>query len=247
MVFAVAGGTGTIGSLIADRLRRQGSTVRVLNRGSADHHIDVVTGAGLEPALVGVDVLIDALNGPPNRPEPVLVAGSRRLYEAAARAGISHVVCVSIVGIERVPTRYYRAKLAQERELREAGVPFSIVRSTQFHEFMEQGFAAPARLRLSPRSRAPLQPIAASEAAERVAEVALGEPLGHTVAVTGPRAETLSELARAYRRHRAQTMAPVPVPWLPRVGRALAAGGLLCEAADHRGTTTFEQWLTSRV
>src|SRR5471030_2586125 len=116
MRIAVAGGTGTIGRRIAVALSRDGHEVRALRRGAAQYPVDLTTGSGLEAALVGCDVVIDASNGPPSRKaRAVLVEGSRRLLEVEARAGVRHHVCVSIVGIEDVPMGYYRVKLEQER------------------------------------------------------------------------------------------------------------------------------------
>lgn len=248
--FAVIGGAGTVGGPIVDTLRAgapAGADVRVLSRSSAAHPVDLVTGAGLDEALTGCDVVIHAANGSPRRPEPVLIDGTRRLVQACASAGVRHLVCVSIVGIEQVPSRYYRAKLAQEEIVKTAaGLPWTIVRSTQFHELIDVMLSALARWRLSPRSSARLQPVTAREAGEATAAAALNPQPGRTVTVGGPQRHDVSELARIWARARHRRGLPVALPIPGRVGRALRAGALACPHPDHSGSVSFESWLTPR-
>jgi uncharacterized protein YbjT (DUF2867 family) len=249
---AVIGGTGTVGRHIAAALERAGGQapdgvqVRIVSRHSPTHPADLATGRGLAPALEGADVVVDAGNGPPRDPEPVLVTGARHLAEAAAAAGVRHLVCVSIVGIDRVPMRYYRAKVAQEHVVREGAVPWSIVRSTQFHELLDAAFGVLARFRLTPRTAVPLQPVAAAEAATAVAETALGDPLTGTVSVAGPEVRSAGDFARMWARRRGGVLVPLPVPAVMPGGRALRGGALTDPAAPHRGGTSFEAWLGTR-
>src|ERR1700754_5013984 len=119
-VVAVVGGTGTLGALLVRELLARGATVRVLSRnatdvpaGAAHHRVDLTSGEGLAEALAGVDAVVDAANST-KAAEDVLVAGTRRLLEAEAAAGVTHHVAISIIGIDQVPMKYYRAKLAQE-------------------------------------------------------------------------------------------------------------------------------------
>ncbi len=245
-VFAVIGGAGTVGRPIVDTLRgTAGAEVRVLSRSSAEHPVDLTTGAGLAKALAGCDTVVDASNGSPRRPEPVLVDGARRLVHACAEAGVGHLVCVSIVGIEQVPSRYYRAKLAQEEIIKTAAGPsWTIVRSTQFHELIDVMLSALARWRLSPRSSALLQPVAAREAGEATAAAALDPQPGRTVTVGGPERHDVSELARIWACARHRRGLPLALPLPGRAGRALRAGALTCPHPDHGGSVSFETWLT---
>ncbi|HZU40490.1 MAG TPA: NAD(P)H-binding protein [Solirubrobacteraceae bacterium] len=242
-IYSVIGGTGTVGCLIVDELRAAGEQVRVLSRHSPEYPVDLTTGAGLEAALAGCTVVIDASNGSPRAPEAVLVDGARRLRETAERCGVGRIVCVSIVGIDEVPARYYRAKVAQERVLSEGDVPLSVVRSTQFHELVAGAFAALARFAISPRSRARLQPVAAADAARAVAATAREAAPAAMSSVAGPRAATVSELAREWTQVTGRRLAPLALPLPPRLGRPLRAGALTPASPDVRGTTEFGSWL----
>jgi len=246
-VFAVVGGTGTVGRHVVAVLRNSGAEARVLSRRSSEHRVDLVSGVGLDSALAGCDVVIDVSNGSPRHPERVTVDGMQRLTEAAARAGIGHLVCVSIVGIERVPTRYYRAKLAQERVVRDGQVPWSIVRSTQFHELAAGAFETFARWRISPRSDARVQPIAALEAGRVVAEAAHRPPSLQTLTVAGPEVHDVSALARVWAEHHHRRGVPLRIPLTARVRRPLKAGALTCAAPDIWGRTPFSAWLSTRI
>jgi uncharacterized protein YbjT (DUF2867 family) len=245
--FAVIGGSGTVGRHVVEALRTTGADVdvRVLTRSSAEHPVDLATGAGLGEALAGCDIVIDAANGSSRRPEPILVDGARRLGRACAEAGVGHLVCVSIVGIEHVPSRYYRAKLTQEDVVKTGEIPWTIVRSTQFHELVDAGLSALARWRLSPRSSAALQPVAAREAGAAIAAVAHEAPAARTITVGGPERHDVSELARAWAQARRRRGLPVVLPLPRRLGGPLRAGALTCPNPDHRGSVPFHAWLAS--
>lgn len=253
MRIGVLGGTGTAGRAIALELARRGHEVRVLSRhapatpaaGTTHAVADAASGAGLAEGLTGLDVVVDALNGPPRAPEPVLVAGARGVARAAAQVGVGHLVCLSIVGCDRVGVRYYRAKVAQEGIVAEAGVPFTIVRATQFHDLVAAAFAATARIGVLPVPRVPLQPVAASEVAVAVADAALAGPAGGVTAFAGPRATPLGDLAAAWRAATGSRAVRVRLPVAGRALVAIAAGGL-CDEAAARGTITFADWLGAR-
>jgi uncharacterized protein YbjT (DUF2867 family) len=246
--FAIIGGTGTVGRHIVQELRSAGAAVRVLSRHSPDHPIDLATGSGLDAGLYGCGVVVDASNGSSRHPEPVLVEGARHVARAAQAAGVSHIVCVSIVGIEEVPAGYYRAKVAQERNLRDGAVPVTVVRSTQFHELVASSFAACARWGISPRLGARVQPIAAAETARAVAQVAqdADRHADGTVNVAGPEIETAGALARTWAHHEGRRLLPLHVPLPPRLGRTLRDGGLTCATPDVSGTTSFAEWLSAQ-
>ena len=248
MNIAVVGATGTAGTPIAAELERGGHEVRRLSRRSETHPVDLLTGEGLDAALEGCEAVIDASNvqGRTKQARELLVDGGRRLLAAEARAGVGHHVCLSIVGIEKVPMGYYGVKVEQEEMVRAAGVPWSIVRATQFHQLVNAAFGALAKARLLPRSKAPLQPIDPTEVATAVAAVAVGEPLGGTKSVAGPRAEPISDLARAWKSARGSSAVLVPIPLLGKAGAGLRAGGLTDDSPDVRGTITFSDWLAGR-
>lgn len=246
MRIAVAGGTGTIGRRIAASLSRDGHEVRPFSRRSVDHPVDLTTGAGLGAALEGCEVVIDASNGPPmppSRSRQVLVEGSLRLLAAERRAGTRHHVCVSIVGIDRVPLGYYRVKVEQERVVEGGEVPWTIVRCTQFHDLVGGLLAALGRAHVSPLAKARLQPVEVEEASEAVARFAVGPALTKRVTVAGPEVQDLASLAHLWREAAGARTFEVPIPLPGALGRALREGWLTCADPDVRGTRTFADWL----
>ncbi len=243
MKIAVIGGTGMLGRLVVQEVRRRGHEARVLSRHSPDYPVDLATGAGLEAALAGCDAVVDASNAI-GKAADVLVDGSKRLLAAEQAAGVRHHVCVSIVGCDQVPMSYYAAKTEQERVVERGPVPWSIVRSTQFHEFVAGLFAQGTRWGILPMLRAPVQPVAVAEAAVAVVDVALGAPLMGRHNVVGPEIVEASELARVWQRaagRRGAVRLPIPLPG--KLGRALRAGLVTEDRPDVRGSVTFGQWL----
>lgn len=243
MRVAVIGGGGTLGKHVVAELRGRGHDVRAPSRRSTEHPIDLTTGAGLAPALAGCEAVVDSSNDASKRAASILVDGSKRLLEAAKEAGVRHHVCVSIVGCDAVPTRYYGVKVEQERVTREGPVPWSIVRATQFHDLLLYAFHALGKWGVLPLPRAALQPVAPVEVAHAIADVVEGAPLGRIVNVAGPAVADVREFARAWKAHtrRATWLLPVPLPGA--LGRALRAGGLTHASPDVRGTITFAEAL----
>jgi uncharacterized protein YbjT (DUF2867 family) len=241
MNIAVIGGTGTLGHHVVEQARSRGHEARSLSRSSADFPVDLTTGAGLEAALAGVEVVIDASNAQKGA-QAVLVEGSRRLLAAERDAGVRHHVLISIVGIEQTPVRYYATKVAQERVVSDGPVPWTIVRATQFHELLAGVFGAVGRFRLLPLPSFPVQPVAAAEVAPVLLDVAEGRLRDGRIEVAGPEVLDARAAGRAWRAagHSAFQVA-IPVPG--RLGRALRAGGLTSKDPDVRGTMTFAQWL----
>lgn len=241
MKLAVVGGTGTLGRAVATALT--GHDVVAFGR-STSPNIDLRDGTGLDEALEGVDVVIDASNGPAGaKAAAVFVEGSRRLLDAETRAGVSHHVSISIVGCEHIDAAYYRAKRDQERIVEAGPVPWSIVRATQFHDFLAALFAASARYGTVPAPRGLLQPVDVDAVARLIADVALGPPRRDRVEITGPRVEPIPALAQAWKtaRHSRAIVLRVPLPG--SIGHRVRAGALTNPGAPHRGQVTFEAWL----
>lgn len=245
MKVAVVGATGTAGRPAVAALERAGHEVRALSRSSTTHPVDLRDGSGLDEALAGCDVVVDASNAGPRAAEAraLLVDGGRRLLEAEERAGVRHHVCVSIVGIDDFPLGYYRVKVEQEATVRAGGVPWSILRATQFHGFVAFNFASLARFGLLPKLDAPLQPVDVAEVADALVEVVAGAPTGAIASIAGPEIRSVADLARSWKRMRGSRAVLLPLPALGGAGRALKAGTLTDDAPDRRGTVTFEQAL----
>jgi uncharacterized protein YbjT (DUF2867 family) len=235
----VTGGTGTLGRVLVGQLAAAGHEVRVLSRKPGHYTGDLSTGAGLAEAVDGTEVIVHCASDP--RHWQVDIDGTRRLVEAARAAGAAHLVYVSIVGVDRIPFGYYRAKLATEKVVEESGLPWTILRATQFHNLI----AAVAKvLTKSPVVPVPegvsFQPCDVREVAARLVELAGGPAAGRVPDFGGPEIRTTAELFNSYRRRR--VIVPIPLPG--RVFRALRSGANL--APDRRdGRITFEQFLSS--
>src|SRR5438876_3094110 len=194
MKIVVIGGTGLIGTKLVNNLRQQGHEVVAA---SPSQGINSVTGEGLAAALAGAQVVVDVTNSPSWEDQAVLEffeSSTRNLLAAEAVAGVRHHVALSVVGTERLlASGYFGAKLAQEKLIKGSGISYSIVRATQFFEFLgaiAQSATEGQTVRLP---AAAFQPIAAEDVATALTDVALGEPLNDTVEVAGPERTGLDE------------------------------------------------------
>jgi uncharacterized protein YbjT (DUF2867 family) len=247
MRIAIAGGTGTLGSHVATHLRSRGHEVRVLSRSAPEYRVDLVTGAGLEPALRGCDVVVDASNNASRKAAAVLVEGTGRLLDAEQAAGVSHHVCVSIVGCDQVPVGYYRVKTEQENLVARGPVPWTIVRATQFHEFLADILGAAARWRALPAPHALLQPVACAEVARYVADIAEQPARRAGTSIAGPEVTELRTLARTWRSVTGRRLALIPLRVPGRIGRALRSGTLTTRQAEVTGHVPFAAWLEAEA
>jgi uncharacterized protein YbjT (DUF2867 family) len=255
----VTGGTGHLGSSVVRLLKQREHDVRVLARSpGGDPGIqwvrgDLATGEGIAEAVAGVDSLVHAATSSPmaqrgyplpgdfvRTPADVDVDGTSRLVEAAAKAGVGHVVHVSIVGLQQAPLPYAKVKIAAEEVVRASAAPWSIVRASAFHWLLDRmlGRMRPLPAWTLPKFRA--QPVDSDDFAEYVVERLLAGPAGECADFTGPETLTLDELARQYLRatglHRPVVAVPVPERF------AEVLGGLAGPDARH-GRTTWSEWL----
>jgi uncharacterized protein YbjT (DUF2867 family) len=249
----VTGGTGTLGRPLVEALTGAGQPVRVLSRrprpqpgGSPVQWVvgDLATGQGLDQAVQGAGVVVHCATGARSR--RVDVAGTGRLLAAARAAGSPHLVYISIVGIDQVPFRYYKAKLEAERLVQDAALAWTILRTTQFHDLLHRVLEGLARLPVLPLPRGfRFQPVEVAEVAERLATLALGQPAGRVPDLGGPQVLTVEELARGWLRAAGRRRAVVRVPVPGAAARGFRAGGHLCPAhAD--GKRTWEEFLAAR-
>src|SRR2546426_8096007 len=199
MKIVVIGGSGLIGTKLVNRLRKQGHEVVAASPKSG---VDTITGEGLPEALAGAQVVVDVANSPSFEDKAVLKffeTSGRNLLAAEAAAGVRHHVALSVVGTDRLlESGYFRAKMAQENLIRAAKIPYTILRATQFFEFVS-GIAQSATegqtVRLSP---ALVQPVVSDDVAAVLADVAVQEPLNGTVELAGPERIRLGELIRRF-------------------------------------------------
>lgn len=243
MRIAIAGGTGTLGRHLTAELSSRGHEVRVLSRSAPEYRVDLATGEGLEPALGGCDVVVDASNSAGRKAAALLVDGTRRLLAVEQAAGVSHHVCMSIVGCDQLPMGYYRVKTDQENLVAQGPVPWTIVRATQFHELIAKAFQVAARFRVLPAPRALLQPVAAAEVARYVAGLAEQAPRRERPEVAGPEVTGLRALARTWRSVTGRPLALLPAYVPGRAGRALRTGTLTTGQAEVHGRVSFAAWL----
>jgi uncharacterized protein YbjT (DUF2867 family) len=236
----VTGGTGTLGRLVTERLRADGHEVRVLSRHTQPYAVDLRKGgAGLDAAVEGVDTIVHCATTQTGGDEKA----ARNLVEAARRAGVGHLVYISIVGVDEVPLGYYKTKLAVEKLIEESGVGWTVLRATQFHDLPVMIFRALAKL---PVLLLPAgvqdQPIEVAEVAERLAELAAQPPAGRVQDMGGPEIRTFDSLARAWLRSTGRRRPIVNVPLFGRTYRIFRQGGHLApEQATGKGT--FEEYL----
>ena len=235
----VTGGTGSLGRRVVDRLRDAGEEVRVLSHSGCPGTVkgDLLTGEGLERAVEGVGTIVHCASSPIRRSRQTDVAGTESLLRAAERAGVSHIVYVSIVGVDRNPHYfYYRVKHDAERAVEQSGVPWTILRATQFHEFMLGNIRL---LNRGPFAFVPkwfrVQPIDIGEVTDRLAELTLSKPAGRVPDVGGPEVRTFADLARSYLEVAGKRGRVVEVPVPGRLARAFREGAHLCPENRYGG------------
>lgn len=234
MRIAIAGSTGTVGRHVTAVARERGHEVVGLSRASG---VDLTDGGdrgrGLATRLAGVDAVIDVLGTPAqNRAAATafFTGTTAALHEAEQAAGVGHHVLLSIVGIEQVPTGYYRAKLAQEEAVTRGPVPWSLLRSAQFTEFAEQalGFVRVGRTALVPRMR--IAPVPARTVAAALVDAVEAGPGGRLPDLVGPARHDLVRLARAEAAVHDPRLRVIGVRMPGRAGRAMRSGALCGDA-----------------
>ena len=251
MKIVVIGGSGLIGTNVVNRLRRNGHEVVAASPSSG---VNTITGEGLAEALAGAQIVVDVANSPSFEDRAVLEffeTSGRNLLAAEAAAGVGHHVALSVVGTDRLPeSGYLRAKLAQENLIKASKIPYTILRSTQFFEFLD-GIAQSATdgqtIHLSP---ALLQPIASDDVAAALADVTVGPPVNGTLELAGPQRISLDELVRRFlsaKQDARQVVADVHARYF---GTELNDRSLTPGDNARLGPTRFADWLgraTSRT
>jgi len=254
----VTGGTGTLGRLVVPLLRDAGHKTRVLSR--HDHEPadgvefttgDLATGEGIDAAVTGVGTIVHLAGSAKGDGDK-----ARNLVRAASRAGVRHLVYISVVGADRIPVvsrvdramfGYFASKFAAERVVAGSGLPWTTLRATQFHDLALMTVTQLARLPVIPVPTGfRFQPVDTAEVAARLVELSLGEPSGLVPDIAGPRVYGMDELVRGYlrARHRRRPLVPVRLPGA--AARAVRDGANLAPgpALGHR---TWEEFLADRL
>jgi uncharacterized protein YbjT (DUF2867 family) len=248
MRIVVIGGTGLIGSKLVALLRSKGNEVIAA---SPNTGVDTITGEGLADALKGADVVVDVANSPSFEDAKVMEffqASTRNLVAAERAAGVKQHAMLSIVGARRMPqSGYMRAKVAQEDLVKASGVPYSILLSTQFFEFIErvvkESLVGDA-YRLSP---ALMQPIVSDEVVAALADVTLGPALNGAIEIAGPEAIPLDELGRDVLSAREDPRAIVADAHARYFGAELNDQSLIPAPGARLGKLTFGDWLRQSI
>jgi uncharacterized protein YbjT (DUF2867 family) len=244
MKIVVIGGTGLIGSKTVAILRQRGHEVVAA---SPNTGVDTITGQGLKEAMAGTQVVIDLANSPSFEDRAVLKffeTSGRNLLAAEAAAGVRHHVALSIVGDDRAPDiGYFRAKVAQEKLIETSGIPYTIIRSTQFLEFLRpiaDSSADGNMVRVSPGL---FQPIAADDVAAIVADVALAAPRNGIVEIAGPERAPFNEFVARYLKAVGDPRKVVSDPEARYYGGRVEERSLVPLGEARLGRTGFDEWL----
>ncbi|MEA5455491.1 NAD(P)H-binding protein [Sinomonas sp. JGH33] len=253
----VTGGTGTLGRQVVTRLRDAGRSVRVLSRhgGAADHGVeyvagDLATGEGIETAVAGIGTIVHCAGTQKGDGDK-----ARHLVDAAQRAGVGHIVFISVVGADTIPVvsgidraafAYFASKRDAEQVIETSGIPWTTLRATQFHELTLMTAKAMAKLPVIPApSGFRFQPVDSGEVADRLVELALGAPQGLVPDLAGPTVYPMGDLIRSYLAAAGLRRALLPVPMAGRAARAIRGGANL--APDRAvGRRTWEEFLAAQ-
>lgn len=244
---AVAGGTGLVGRQTVEAVRRVGHDPLVLARSAG---VDLTTGAGLAAVLDGVDAVIDVTNTPgvnTDQMRAFFAAVTGHLLAAEHHGGVRHHVVLSIVGLDRLPDQgQYAGKREQERLALSGPVPASVVRATQFFDFAAQVVNWTRRGQSAALAPLLLQPVAVTDVAEVLVEVAVGEPVNGICELAGPETQDLVDMARRTLAARGESLRLIPT-WRGRYGVEMAGEVLLPRPDARLAPTTFDHWLTTQT
>lgn len=246
MKIVVIGGTGLIGSKLVAKLKQQGHEAVAASPKSG---VNAVTGEGLAAALAGADVVVDVANAPSWEPAAVLEffeRSSQNLVRTETTAAVKHHVALSIVGTDRSPDiAYFRAKLAQETIIKASSIPYSIVRATQFLEFLGAIAEAGATDGRIVVPSALFQPIASDDVVDCLAEIATGRPLNGTIDIAGPEKAPFNELVARRLKASGDSRPVVGDPEAPYYGVAIDDTSLVPLGQARLGKTPLATWLAT--
>src|SRR5437764_12506907 len=248
MKIVVIGGSGLIGKKVVKNLRQQGHEVVAASPSSG---VNTVTGEGLAQALAGAQVVVDVANAPSWEDKAVLAffeTSGRNLLAAEATAGVGHHVALSVVGTDRLlASGYFRAKMAQENLIKASAIPYTIVRATQFFEFVgaiAQSATDGQTVRLPP---ALMQPIVSDDVADALAEIVVAEPLNGTVEPAGPEPIQMDELVRRFLGPNRAARRVITDVHAGYSGTAVNDQSLIPGDHPRLGPTRFEDWLSRSI
>ncbi|WQO68653.1 SDR family oxidoreductase (plasmid) [Sinorhizobium medicae] len=244
MKIVVIGGTGLIGSKLVKRLQAKGHEVVAASPGSG---VNTATGEGLADVLIGAQIVVDVANSPSFEDKAVMEffqKSGQNLLAAEAAAGVKHHVALSVVGTDRLQdSGYFRAKLAQEKLIKDAKIPYTLVHSTQFFEFMfgiAQSGAQGEKVHLSP---AMMQPIFSDDVADLLADLVLGQPVNGVAEIAGPEPIRIADAVTKYLRQIGDGREVVVDEKTPYFGALLDDKTLMPSKSVRLGKTKYSEWV----
>lgn len=251
----LTGGTGVLGRELLPRLTAAGHKVRLMSRRAGESNAagdvewaqaDLLTGAGVADAMASIETIVHAASSPFKKTVEVDVEGTRRMLEAAKAAGVGHVYYISIVGIDTLTFPYYKAKLAAERVVEGSGVPYTILRATQFHPLLDTFIGT--LFKRGPFIITPgktyFQLIDAGEVAQHMVATLANGPSGMLPDIGGPKVQSVKEIAQAWMAARGKKHILLPMPPIGPLG-AVAGGANTCPEQKF-GKITWEDWLQQK-
>ncbi|MCS3844689.1 SDR family oxidoreductase [Microbacterium sp. AK031] len=243
----VTGGTGNIGRHTVPLLQAAGREVRILSRHSrsAEPGVeyaegDTVKGVGLDEALSGVGTVLHLAGGAKGDD-----VAAQNLVAAARRTDARHLVLISVIGAGRMPIGYFRMKDAAERAFEASGIPFTVLRVAQLHDFALPIVKALSKMRIAPRGLR-FESVGVEEVAARLAELTLGSPAGRVADLAGPQVREIAHMVRAFDSARGRVHRLLPIGLPGAVGRAYRDGDNLADGTAMRGRSTWEEFLANR-
>jgi len=248
MKVVAIGGSGLIGKKLVPILRKKGHEVIAASPSSG---VNSLTGEGLAQVLGGANVVVDVTNSPSWEDAAVMAffdTSTRNLLAAEAAAGVGHHVALSVVGADRMPdSGYMRAKVNQEGLIKAGKVPYSIVRATQFFEFLGGIADSGAEGDTVRLSTVPMQPLAADDVAAALADVAVGAPLNATVEVAGPEKTSIADFVGRFMAAKGDKRKVIADPQATYYGAKMDDLGIAPGANPRLGPTRFEEWFRRSV
>ena len=246
----VTGGTGTLGSHVVPMLRTAGHDLRILSRsahegGPGVEYVtgDLLAGTGLEEALAGVDTILHMAGA--QKGDDI---ATRNLAQAAARAGVRHIVYISVIGVDKVPVGWMRMKARAEQAILESGVPYTILRAAQFHDLTFKAVRTMAKMPVVPKPGGlRFQPVDARDVAARLVELVEGPPSGLVADIAGPEVIAMGDLVRSYMKATGKHRMMLPVRIPGKTGKSYRAGENLTLEGALVGHGTWEDYLAAHV
>jgi len=244
----VTGGTGTLDRQVVPLIQAAGWKVRGLSRHAHDRGdgveylaVDLLKEDGIDAAVDGVDVVLHLAGGPKDDD-----VGTRNLVHAVERAGVRHLVHISVTAVDQLPLTYFKSKLGAEQAVRQSSVPWTVLRVAQLHDFAWKTAQMMAKLPVLPvPGGVRFQPVDAADVAHRLAELALGEPAGLVPDLVGPKVYSLAELTRDYLRVTGKHRLSLPIRVPGKAGEVYRAGGNLTLSGAEVGSHTWEDFVAA--